>query len=212
MTRHSARVSLLVSWLVAAAAVTVIAQNDFVSSWKADGVTQIDFAGRNVAAVLIVDDTNLRVSAEEALAREISARGPIGVPAYKIIPKEELTKKDAAKGWFERRGIAGLIVLRPVKTETEKVYSAAIWASGYYNYAWDYWGYGWANVMPIGKGRDQRTITVETMLYDLTKGTAMWAAVTRTTDPKDVQNYVKRLATDVVKRLESEGLVRPRPR
>ena len=212
MTRHSVRVSLLVSWLVAAAAVIVIAQNDFVSSWKADGVTQIDFAGRNVAAVLIVDDANLRVSAEEALAREISARGPIGVPAYKIIPKEELTKKDAAKGWFERRGIAGLIVLRPVKTETEKVYSAAIWASGYYNYAWDYWGYGWANVMPIGKGRDQRTITVETMLYDLTKGTAMWAAVTRTTDPKDVQNYVKRLATDVVKRLESEGLVRPRPR
>jgi hypothetical protein len=212
MTRRSALVSLLVSWLVAAAAVTVIAQNDFVSSWKADGVTQIDFAGRNVAAVLIVDDTNLRVSTEEALAREISARGAMGVPAYQIIPKEELTKKDAAKGWFERRGIAGLVVLRPVKTETEKVYSAAVWASGYYTYAWDYWGYGWANVMPIGKGRDQRTMTVETMLYDLTKGTAMWAAVTRTTDPKDVQGYVKGLARDVVKRLESEGLVRPRPR
>ena len=208
MTRHSALGSLLVSWLVAAAAVTVIAQNDFVSSWKADGVTQIDFAGRNVAAVLIVDDTDLRVSAEEALAREISARGPIGVPAYKIIPKEELTKKDAARGWFDRRGIVGLVVLRPVKTETEKVYSAAVWASGYYTYAWDYWGYGWANVMPIGKGRDQRTITVETMLYDLTKGTTMWAAVTRTTDPKDVQSYVKGLAQDVVKRLESEGLVR----
>ena len=207
MTRHSALVSVLVSSLIAAAAVTVIARNDFVSSWKADGVTQIDFAGRNVAAVLIVDDTNLRVSAEEALAREISARGPVGVPAYQIIPKEELTKKDAAKGWFERRGIAGLVVLRPVKTETQKVYSAAVWASGYYGYAWDYWGYGWANVMPIGKGRDERTITVETMLYDLTKGTAMWAAVTRTADPKDVQSYVKGLAKDVVKRLESEGLV-----
>ncbi len=212
MTRHSALVPVLLSWLVAAAAVTVIAQNDFVSSWKADGVTQIDFAGRKVAAVLIVDDTNLRVSAEEALAREISALGPTGVPAYQIIPKEELTKGDAAKGWFERHGIAGLVVLRPVKTDTEKVYSAAIWASGYYSYAWDYWGYGWANVMPIGAGRDTRTITVETMLYDLTKGTAMWGAVTETTDPKDVQRYVKGLATDVVKRLESEGLVRRRPR
>jgi hypothetical protein len=212
VTRPSALVSLLISCLIAAAPLTVIAQNDFVSSWKADGVTQIDFAGRKVAAVLIVDDTNLRVPAEEALAREISARGPIGVPAYQIIPQEELTKTDAAKGWFERRGIAGLVVLRPVKTETEKVYSAAVWASGYYNYAWDYWGYGWANVTPIGKGRDQRTITVETMLYDLTKGTAMWAAVTRTTDPKDVQSYVKGLAKDVVKRLESDGLVRTRPR
>jgi len=212
VTRHSALASLLISWFVAAAAVTLIARNDFVSTWKADGVTQIDFAGRKVAAVLIVHDPSLRVPAEEALAREISARGPIGVPAYQIIPQEELTNTDAAKGWFERRGIAGLVVLRPVKTETEKVYSAAVWASGYYGYAWDYWGYGWANVTPIGKGRDQRTITVETMLYDLTKGTAMWAAVTRTTDPKDVQSYVKGLAKDVVKRLESDGLVRTLPR
>jgi hypothetical protein len=207
MTRLSAFVFVL-----AMTAAVAIAQNDFVSTWKADGVTSIDFAGKKVAGVLISDDNSLRVPAEEALAREITARGPVGVPAYRIIPKEELTKKDAAKGWFERAGVAGLVVLRPVKTETEKVYSSAVWVSGYYNYAWDYWGYGWANVVPIGKGRDQRTITVETMLFDLSKGTAMWGAVTRTTDPKDIQSYMKALAKDLVKRLESEGLVRKRPR
>ena len=130
------------------------------------------------------------------------------MPAYRIIPKEELKKKDAAKGWFERAGIAGLVVLRPVDLETEKVYSSAVWASGYYNYAWDYWGTSWATVVPLGKGRDQRTLTVETALYDLSKGTPIWGAVTRTTDPKDVQSYVKQLAKDVVKQLEKEGLVR----
>lgn len=194
--------------LVLCAALAAAAQNDFVSTWKADGVTSIDFSGRKVAAVLIVDDNGLRVSAEEALAREISARGPTGVPAYRIIPKEELKKKDAAKGWFERAGIAGLVVLRPVDLETEKVYSSAVWASGYYNSAWDYWGTSWASVVPLGKGRDQRTLTVETALFDLSKGTPVWGALTRTTDPKDVQTYVKGLAKDVVKRLESEGLVR----
>ena len=201
-----------IATLTLCAALAALAQNDFLSTWKADGVTRIDFTGRKVAAVLITDDNSLRVPAEEALARELTARGPVGVPAYRIIPKEELTKKDAAKGWFERAGVAGLVVLRPVKTETEKVYSSAVFVSGYYNYAWDYWGYGWANVVPIGKGRDQRTITVETLLYDLSNGTAMWAAVTRTTDPKDVQSYVKGLATDVVKRLEKDGLVTKRPR
>jgi len=194
--------------IVMCAAIAALAQNDFVSTWKAPGTAPLDFAGRKVAAVLIVDDTGLRVSAEEALAREISARGPTGVPAYRIIPKEELKKKDAAKGWFERAGIAGLVVLRPVDLETEKVYSSAVWASGYYNYAWDYWGTSWATVVPLGKGRDQRTLTVETALYDLSKGTPIWGAVTRTTDPKDVQSYVKQLAKDVVKQLEKEGLVR----
>ena len=188
------------------------ADNQFLSTWKAPGAEMMDFAGRKVAGVMIIDDQNIRVSAEEALAREISARGPTGVPAYRIIPKEELTNKDNARGWFERAGVQGLVVLRLVQTDKEKVYSSAIWVSGYYNYAWDYWGYGWANVYPVGKAREQRSFTVETLLYDLSKGTPIWACVTRTTDPKDVQAYVKGLAGDIVKRLEKDGLVRTRPR
>jgi hypothetical protein len=188
------------------------ASNEFVSTWKAPGAAGMSFAGRKVAAVLIVDDQNLRVSAEEALAREISARGPVGVPSYRIIPREELASKDAAKGWFERAGVSGLMVLRLVQTETEKVYSSALWVSGYYNYAWDYWGYGWANVYPIGKARDEHTITVEVLLYDLSKGTPLWAAVTRTKDPKDVQSYMTKLSANVVKRLEKDGLVEKRRR
>ena len=37
-------------------------QNDFLSTWKAPGAEKIDFTGRKVAAVLIVDDTSLRQS------------------------------------------------------------------------------------------------------------------------------------------------------
>ena len=182
--------------------------DDFVSTWKAPGAGPMNFAGRKVAGVLIVDDDSLRVSAEEALAREISARGPNGVPAYRIIPKEELTRKDAAKGWFERAGVQGLVVLRLVQTDVNKVYSSAMWVSGYYGNAWDYWGYGWGAAYPLGKAKEQRTITVETLLYDLSTGSPIWAGVSRTTDPKDVQSYMKRLAADVVKQLEKEGLVK----
>ena len=194
--------------LSAVALTALIAQsNDFISTWKAPGAAPTSFAGQKVAAVLIVDDHNLRVSAEEALANEISARGPIGMPAYRIIPKEELAKKDAAKGWFERAGIRGLVILRLVETEKEKVYSSAVWSSGYYGNAWDYWGNGWATVYPIGKPREETTITVETMVYDLAKGAPLWAAASRTTDPKNVQTYVKRLVSDVAKRLERDGLI-----
>ena len=181
--------------------------NKFVSTWKAPGAHLLNYAGRKVAAVVIVDDDNLRVSSEEALAREITARGPEGVPAYRIIPREELKKKDAAKGWFERAGVQGLVVLRLVETDFEKVYSQLVWASGYYNYAWDYWDNSWASVYPIGKAREQKTITVETLLYDVTSGNEIWAGLSRTTDPKDVQSYMKALATDVVKELQKEGLI-----
>src|SRR5205085_4930325 len=134
--------------LAAVLAAAVPSDNDFVSTWRAPGTEPLNFAGKKVAAVLIIDDNNLRVSAEEALAREISARGPVGVPAYRIIPKEELSNKESARGWFERAGIAGLVVLRLVQTDTAKVYDSAIWVSGYYGYAWDYWGTSWASVYP----------------------------------------------------------------
>jgi hypothetical protein len=206
------RLSLVVCAVVLGAAVVAASDNEFVTTWKAPGAGEMNFAGRKVAAVLITDDDSLRVSTEEALAREITARGPQGVAAYRIIPREEVRNSDAAKGWFERAGIEGLVVLRLVQTDTTKVYSSVVWSSGYYASPWAYWGNGWATVTPIGKGRDSRTITVETILYDLQKGAPIWACVSRTTDPKNVQVYVKSLTIDIVKRLEKDGLVRTRPR
>lgn len=205
---------MLKTTLAALAGVAALAAADtqFLSTWRAPGTEPIDFSGRKVAAVLIIDDDNLRVSAEEALARELNARGAIGVPAYRIIPKPELKKPDAAKGWFERAGAQGLVVLRLADTDTTKVYSSALWVSGYYQYAWNYWDYGWASAIPLGKGREQKNITVEVLLYDLAKGTPIWAAATRTEDPKDPQTYIKGLTIDVVKKLEDEGLVKKRPR
>jgi hypothetical protein len=191
--------------LVAALAAADI---DFISTWRAPGSEPLNFAGRKVAAVLVTDDTNLRVSTEEALAREISARGANGVPAYRLLPKELLADKDAAKGWFERAGVQGLVVLRIVQTDTTRVYSSAVWVSGYYNYAWDFWGASWASVYPIGKAREEKTITVETLLFDLSKGAPIWAGVSRTTDPRDPQIYIKELTVEVVKRLDKDGLIR----
>src|SRR3954466_4630782 len=108
------RVELMVCAVALATVVLGAASNEFLSTWKAPGAGEVNFTGRKVAAVLITDDDSLRVSAEEALAREISARGPLGVPAYRIIPREEVKKKDAAKGWFERAGVQGLVILRIV--------------------------------------------------------------------------------------------------
>jgi hypothetical protein len=190
------------------AAVATAAPVTFISTWKSPSAGPLNFAGRKVAALVIVDDLNLQMSAEEALAREITARGPVGVAAYRLIPHEELVDRDRAKTWFEKAGIQGVVSLRLVATDTQKVYSAVVWSSGYYANAWDYYGYGWATPYPIGKGRDERTITVETMLFDLTTANPIWAGVSRTTDPKDAASFMKELAREVVKNLEKEGLAR----
>jgi len=202
------RVAALLGGLICAAVAAAAADNTFLSTWKSPTAGPLDFAGRKVAALVIVEDENLRMSAEEALAREISSRGPQGVAAGRIIPREELANKDQAKAWFERAGVQGLVAMRLVGADTQKVYSSVVWSSGYYSNVWDYYGYGWTTVTPIGKGRNQTSVTVETLLYDVKTGAPIWAGVTRTVDVKDTGSYMKSLAKDIGKELEKNGLAR----
>ena len=180
----------------------------FTSTWKAPGTGPLNFAGKKVAALVITDDDNLRMSAEAALAREITARGPRGVAAYTVIPREELTDKEKARGWFERTGVEGVVAMRIVGVDKSRSYSAVVWSSGYYGNFWDYYGTGWATVTPIGKGRVDTTLAVETLLYRVSDATLLWASVSQTTNPKDAGTYMKGLVNAVVKELQKEGLVR----
>jgi hypothetical protein len=202
------RIGALIGLLIGAAIAAGAADNTFISTWKSPTAGPLDFAGRKVVALVIVEDENLRMSAEEALAREITARGPQGIAAGRLIPREELTNKDRAKAWFERAGVQGLVAMRLVGADTEKVFSSVVWSSGYYSNVWDYYGYGWTTVTPIGKGRNQTSVTVETILYDVPSGGPIWAGVTRTVDVKDTGSYMKGLAKDIGKELEKNGLAR----
>lgn len=194
--------------LIAAAVVAVGADNEFITTWKAPGAAPLNFAGRKVAAVVIVDNPNLQVSAEEALSREIAARGPNAVPAYRIIPRPELANKDSAKAWLQKAGVQGLVVMRVVGTDTRTVYSSAVFTSGYYANPWDYWGYGWGAAYPLGKGKLETTLTVETLLFDLSTGMPVWAGVSRTTNPKDHVQFMESMARDIGKELQKAGLTR----
>ncbi len=183
------------------------AAQTFTSTWKAPGTGPLNFAGKRVAALVITADDDLRMSAEEALAREITARGPTGVAAYTLIPREELADKDKAKAWFERTTVEGVVAMRIVGVDKSTSYSAVVWSSGYYGNFWDYYGNGWATVTPIGQGRVDTTLAVETLLYQVSDARLLWASVSTTTNPKDAGTFMKGLVNAVVKELQKEGLV-----
>ena len=101
------------------------------SVWRLHDGSQLNFAGQKVAALVITDDLSLQMSGEEALARELNSRSVTGVATYRFAPREELKTAAKARTWFEKAGVAGVVVLRPVAVEREKVYSPVVWASGY---------------------------------------------------------------------------------
>jgi hypothetical protein len=200
----------LIAFAVAFALLTLegsAAGPKFTSTWKAPEAAGVTFAGKKVAALVITSDTNLQVSAEEQLTRELTARGLQGVATYRMIPKEELANAERAKPWFERAGVQGVVALRPVSAETVK-YGPTVWSTSSYSTLWGYYGYGWTSVVTFTGGGSNTTLVVETLIYSLPLDKLLWAGVSTTTNPKQAQAFITDLVGETVKEMRKEKLVK----
>lgn len=198
-------VGVLVILLVAAP--LAVAGTKILSAWKAPDIGPTSFAGKKVAALLISHDLSLRMSTEEALARELISRGADGVAAYRVIPQEELKDAKKARDWFLRAGVEAVVVLRVVSTEKERNYSDLVWTSPNYSTLSGYYGYGWSTLYVPLSVSDDTVVTIETLIYSVPRDWLLWAATTETMNPSDVQKVVDDLTKTLVKEMKKEGLV-----
>jgi hypothetical protein len=127
-------------FIVLALAAAVSAAPKFIAVWKDPELQRLNFAGKKVAALAITDDLSLQMSAEEALTRELSARGVSGIASYRIVPREELKSAEKAKAWFERASIDGVVALRWCGRTRRRPTSPTVWTSSYYQSFWGYYG------------------------------------------------------------------------
>ena len=95
---RSMRSALVVTAAVTAAA---CASTSFVSSWRNPAAEPGSFKGQKVVALVMSKEQGVRFGAEDALARELTARGIVGIAAYSLIPKELTQDKEKAKEFIE---------------------------------------------------------------------------------------------------------------
>ena len=83
--------------------------------------------------------------------------------------------------------------------------------SGYYG---GYYGHGWGaelggpSTMGGGEIRTDTIVkVVETLVYSLKQNKLVWGGQSRTTNPKNVDQLVKKLAAAAAKELETLGLI-----
>lgn len=201
------RRTLLTAVVIALVSGAAMSAAKFISVWKAPDVDRLNFAGKKIAAVVIAESQDLQVSAEEELARQLTARGVQGVPSYRVVPRELLSDKSAARGFFERSGVQGLVVLRLVSADKEVTYTPDIWVSSLYADPWSYYAYGWSSAIVGVDRREDLVVTIETLVYDLSRLKLVWAGVSEKTNPKDAQKVVKELLGNVVSEMRKEGFV-----
>jgi hypothetical protein len=172
----------------------------------------ISLAGKKVAALVISKDDSLRVTGEDGLARELTARGMQGVATYRIAPKEELQSGERAKVWFEKANVEGVVVLRPVSSEKRTSYTTGTWTTPYYSSLWGYYNYGWGSAYIPGSIESATFVVVESTIYSVPRNELLWAAVSETKNPKDLRGFIEELVKESVKEMQKQGLARSQPK
>jgi hypothetical protein len=195
--------------LVVVLACAACATTPFVSSWRAPNAEPLRIAGAKVAAVAMIDQVASRRTAEDAIARELTALGAIGVPMYTIYPNQSPSEEPAARAALEREGFTGLVVFRPVRTEQEIVATPMYWGPAYSMYWGGYYGYGWG--MPwyaySTEIHTNTVVSVETLVYSLRQNLLVWGGQSTTTNPSSVDRLVHDTAQKVAKELGRQGLL-----
>jgi len=184
----------------------------FTSTFKSMDAGTISFVGKKVAALMISKDDSLRVTGEDGLARELTARGMQGVATYRIAPKEELQSGERAKVWFEKANVEGVVVLRPVSSEKRTSYTTGTWTTPYYSSLWGYYNYGWGSAYIPGSIESATFVVVESTIYSVPRNELLWAAVSETKNPKDLRGFIEDLVKESVKEMQKQGLARSQPK
>ena len=192
--------------------VSVAAKTKFSSVWKAPDAATVSFAGKKVAALVIDKDDSLRVAGEEALVRELTSRGIQGVASYRMMPKELAHDPAQAKIWYEKAGVEGVVAFRVVNDDRRRTVVPSTWTTAYYSTLWGYYGYSYGAVFTPGYTRDERIISLETLIFSVPKNTLMWAGLSETENPKDGAKVVTEVVKEAVKEMQKQGLAKQLPK
>jgi len=185
------------------------AKPTFTRTWKAPGAENLGYAGKKVVGLVVSDDMPLRMSAEEALARELTAKGVQGLAAYRVIPREEIRDATRVRGWFERAGAAGVVMMRLIDLSKETMPSVMVWQSGtYYGSLWSYYPYAWGATFDITPARTDVKVVVETLVFDVAGSKLLWAGTSESENPEDAQTLVKSLVNAAADQMKKDGLMR----
>jgi hypothetical protein len=205
--------SALAAVLVAGCAATT-----FNSTWKAPDAGPQNMKGKKVVAIVMTDDQSVRFGAEDVLAREITERGAIGIPAYSVIPKELTNDKDRAKEFLQKADVKGAIAIRVLGKDKEinagtggyAPGGLGYWGSPVYTsfYGGGFYAYGWGGVYAPGYVRTDTILSVETLVYNLETDKLVWAGRSETKNPEKVATFIRDLSAKVAARMKKDGLIR----
>lgn len=181
---------------------TGCASTQMTKNWVYPEHGPLDFD--KVMALVLVQDPLVRQSGEEALVRRIQRAE--AVASYEVLPYEKMEDVEEVERAVEASGVDAVVVMRPISDQEEVRYVPGSYPAPYYSF---YGYYGWAYPISYSPGyfKKERTVAIETHVYDASDGKLVWSGVSQTSNPKDVRKLVDDTAKAVRKAMRQYGFL-----
>jgi hypothetical protein len=182
----------------------------FVKTWKNPDAQPGSWQGKKVAVFALTFQKNNREAAEKALARELTQRGAQAVLGYTLVPPEVEKDRDAVKRILTDAGISGAVLMNVVAYQDDLIATAgqSIYLGPNYVSFYGYWGYGATIGYIPGIIDTKTTLIVESLVYSVDQDKLIWAGTSKFTDPKELDEAIKKLAEAVGKEVKKAGMVK----
>jgi hypothetical protein len=189
--------TMQVAFLSCLALLSACTSTEVLKTWKDESLV-----GRFSKAVVfaVVKEPAYRTLVEQeltALLRQAGVDAQAGSDLFPgVVPKDESAAIAAVRG----NGATGIIVVRPVDTQRETVYTpGTVFVQGdyggRYNRGWyGYYNRGYQITTTPGYSTEYYISTVETAVFDAGRDQRVWSTITETTETSPataIDSYVK---------------------
>jgi hypothetical protein len=197
---------LVRAWVLVVAVATLgCATTQFTSTWRDPTAPPIAMNGQKVVALVITSNEATRRAGEDALARELSARGVQGIPGYQInADAKPVRDSEVLRKKLGDAGIAGAVIMRVVDRRVEVNYLPG---GPVYSSMYGYWDYGWGLMASPGYLTTDTVVSVETLVYNLQQDKLLWGGMSQTIDPRNLDSFVKEVVKAGADEMRKAGLL-----
>jgi hypothetical protein len=184
----------------------------YASSWR-----NPEYRGAPLKKVVVfaaAKDPAIRRLAEDRAVDSLPA-GTTGIPSYKLFDKPE-PDEEKLRARLTKEGFDAALISRMISVDQSQEYVAPKtqiqqpypWYSyePYYRSFYTYYTQAYTHMVP-GYVTETSRAAVETILYRLPQGDALWAGVSETVSPNSSVIMVNELSRIVATNLSREGLV-----
>ena len=197
------RSGTLVVCVAAAALVACGTSTKLTAQWKAPEATGVRFQKVIVAAQM--QDQSLRRSLESHMVTRI----PNSTASYEVLSEDETRDPARAKAKVAAAGFDGAVVVRFVGKDRQTTYvpGTTWWGPAPYGSMYGYWGYGWGAVYDPGYLVTDTVVSLESLVFDVTKDKLIWASRSETTNPTSMNDLVNSLIDATIKEMKKQKVL-----